>query len=187
MNFQRGDIGFVMTHDNWISRTIAWFMGSKFSHCIMIIDGSSDRIYTTETTDFEVGIGILESYLYNPKVSIEIYRAKSLDENQVRMIISECLKNLWMTYGYLQLISLGIRRLLLRYFGIKIGNFFRQGVVCCGHVLTGYSKTDLPGISGIDPESIDTEEFYQLVTTVKDQKGNLVFERIAQKYASTVD
>jgi hypothetical protein len=162
-------------------------MGSKWSHCGIVIDRSVDRTYTTETTDYEVAIGILESYLHHPKVSIEVYRAKSLDEETRRMVVSECLKNLWKTYGYLQLISLGLRRLLSRYLGIKIGNFFRQGVICCGHVLSGYSKTSIPTIGGMDPESVDTEELYQLVTTLKDEKGKLVFERVAQKYASTMD
>ena len=187
MKFQNGDIIFIMNHHMWISRTIAWFMGSKWSHCGIVIDRSVDRTYTTETTDYEVAIGILESYLYHPSVSIEVYRAKSLSEDEKKMIVSECLKNLWKTYGYLQLISLGIRRLLIRYLGIKIGNFFRQGIICCGHVLYGYSKTSLPVIGGIDPESIDTEELYVLVKSIKDQKGKPVFERVAQKYASTMD
>ena len=145
-----GDIGFLMHHDNWISKAIAWFMGSKWSHTFIVLESAPDRVYTVETSDFEVVVHTLEEYINDPNVSFEIYRAKSLEKVQRNMISRESLKTLGETYGYLQLISLGVRCLLRRYFGIKINNFFRQGIVCCGvafmyssKVCTTTSKSDV--------------------------------------------
>jgi hypothetical protein len=182
-----GDIGFLMHHDNWISKAIAWFTKSKWSHVFIVLETGQHRVYTVETSDFEVVVHTLEDYINDKNVSFEIYRADCLEEVQRQMISRECLKTLGETYGYLQLISFGIRCILSRYFGIKIHNFFRQGIVCCGVALVGYSKTNIPGLMGIDPESIDSEETYQLICSLKNSQGKLIFEKVAHKDVGELD
>ena len=173
-NLKPGDIGFSMTHNSWISKAIAWFMGSKWSHCFLVLDPDEDRTYLSETSNFEVWINYLEDYDKNPNVSYVIYSPKISDE-QRKKIVKECMKNHGQMYGYLQFISLGIR-CLLKKLGVKIPNLIRQGVVCCQHVLYGYTHTDIPCFKGIDPESIDTEDVYQMVIKEKNS-----FEKVAEK------
>jgi hypothetical protein len=66
------------------------------------------------------------------------------------------------TYGYLQLLSFAVVTLAARI-GIRLPNFFRQGVVCTGVVLDAKSRGTVPGFSGLDPESLHTEHLWQLV------------------------
>lgn len=169
-----GDIGFARSHNNWLSSAISWFMGSKWSHCFLVLDPDEDRIYISETSSFEVWINYLEMYDKDPNAEYVIYSPRVGDADR-KKIVEEAMKNHGQTYGYLQLVSLGIRA-LLRKMNIKIGNFIRTGLVCCHHVLYGYTHTDIKGFKGIDPESIDTEETYQLVM----QNLNR-FEKVAEK------
>jgi hypothetical protein len=164
-NIKKGDIGFLMHHDNIISKTIAWFMQSKWSHSFIIADVIDDRIYILETSDFEVTFGYLERYLNDPHCSMEIYSFDSLTEAKRTDMVQHAI-NLYFgsVYGYLQLISLGIRRLLGRI-GIKIKNFFRQGVVCCGVPMSALSITTILPFTNMDPESKDTQEFYEMIKT----------------------
>jgi len=169
-----GDIGFVMNNSRWISKAISWFMGSKWSHTFLVLEATEERVYLSETSDYEVWIGLLSEYKDDPNFSYIIYSPKISDEERNK-IVTACLKNQGLTYGYLQLLSLGLRRLLMRI-GIKIPNFIRMGLVCCAHVLYGYRHTSIPGFSNIDPESIDTEETYQLVLNNLDR-----FDKVEEK------
>ena len=157
-----GDIGFIIHKDNWISKAIAWFMGSKWSHTFLVIDQSSKLTYTAETSDFEVTIGTVELYKLDPNVEMEIWTNDLMSEDEKQQSAAHAYKLYGMNYGYLQLISLGIRRLLMRV-GIKIKNFFRFGIVCTAVPLEGMRHIKASGLYGIDPESIDTEELYQKI------------------------
>lgn len=156
-----GDIGFLMHHDNMISKIIAWFMGSKWSHTFGVLFRIPSRTCLLETSDFQVVISTFERYLKNPNVELQIFRPVRLSREQLELIAEKAAETEGTIYGYFQLISLGLRRLLMRV-GIKIPNFIRQGMVCTHPWLYGYRHSDIPGLAGIDPESIDTEEFYQL-------------------------
>jgi hypothetical protein len=168
-----GDIGFMMTHNNVISKIFRWAMGSKWSHSFLVHEVTPRHVYTSETSDFEVQIHLLEVYLNNPHVSLEVWRKEELSEGERRRIAEQAVKkNLGDTYGYLQLVSFGLR-ILLRKVGLKIKNFIKQGTVCCGHVASGYHLAKIPGWE-FDPEGIDTEEMYQIIQ-------GMGFKRIAYK------
>jgi hypothetical protein len=159
-----GSIGFVLHRDNWISRVIAWFMGSKWSHSFLVYDNGRFGDYVVETTDFEVTISPTSKYLTDPNVSYEVY-APSLSGDlyeQEKRIIMGAYPLIGMVYGYAQLFSLGVRRVFMKI-GIRIPNFIRTGVVCCHVPLYGYVKSDMEILKDIDPESIDTEELYQII------------------------
>lgn len=177
MKFQPGDVIMIMNHGSWVSRAIAWFMKSRWSHAALIIEHSDKYIYMSETSDYEVVVHVLDDYLNDPKMDIEIWRPKFLSDKQKQMVVEECMNNLGVTYGYLQFISFGLRRLLMRV-GINIRNFIRQGMVCSSHVMYGYCKTSVSAFNGIDPEAIDTEEFYQKMIVSKDGSGRLEFEKV---------
>lgn len=173
-NLLPGDVGFLMHHDNWISKAFAWFMESKWSHSFLIHEVTDRLIYTSETSDFEVVIHCFDKYLEDPNCSIEVWRLEGLSEEKRVEIADLALKeNLGQTYGYLQLFSLGLRRLLMRI-GIKIPNFIRSGLVCCHHVLYGYTLAKIAGFEALDPEAIDTEEMYQ---KIKKKGFKKVFEK----------
>lgn len=136
-------------------------MGSNWSHSFIVIDPDEDRTYISETSSFEVWINYLEMYDKDPNAEYIIYSPKISDEERM-LIVEKAMETHGKTYGYAQLFSLGVRA-LLRKINIRIGNFIRWGLVCCHTVLYGYTHSSISGLRGIDPESIDTEELYQLV------------------------
>jgi hypothetical protein len=156
------DIGFAMSVDSWLSKTIAWFMGSRWSHTFMIAGSMHGQDMTVETSDYEVYAAPMIDH-YGPRKRTAIYRCKVLDDETRKAIVLKSMSHIGETYGYLQLLSLGLRRLLMRA-GIRIPNFFRQGLVCCAVPLYGYKESTVHPLSIIDPESIDTEELYQIIS-----------------------
>lgn len=171
------DIGFVMNHGNLISRTMATFMGAPWGHTIMIMGQDQEgRTLTLETSDFEVAIDILDERLKNPTVSVKVFDLGLSDEDR-KLVVEEALKNKGKVYGYLQLISLGLR-CLLRRVNIKISNFIRIGLVCTAVPLYGYLAIgDRSPFGGLDPESIDTGELAELIESkgfkvLIDKKGS---------------
>lgn len=157
------DIGFILHQDNWISRVMAWVMGSQWSHSFIVIDtGTLDR-YICETTDFEVTVSPFgRKYMMDPYVNMEIWSPIDMSEGERVQVSRGSVEQVGTIYGYLQLVSFAIKRFLKR-FGYNIPNFLRQGMVCDHVVLYGYTQSSIPGLQGIDPESIDTEDLYQLV------------------------
>ena len=170
-----GDVGFIIHHDNWISRAIGWFTQSRWSHVFLVVEKGRYVTYLSETCDFNVWIGYLEKNLKSPYTEIEIY-TPDISDDMRGVVVKRCLENTGELYGWFQFISLGIRGLLKRI-GIRIPNFIRQGIVCNQHVMYGYTLTDIEGISGVDPESMDQEDFYQMV------KNNKRFRKIFSKEA----
>lgn len=168
---EKGDIVFVMHHDNWISRAIAWFMGSKWSHCLLVIDpSSSERNYTSETSDYEVTIGWVERYTEDPNVSMDIYRLPALSELEKQTVVSRALSQEESLYPYWQFIALAVR-CLFKKVGLKIGNFLPLGYTCNEHVMYAYDESHYPELNHLDPHSMDTEDFYRLIKSIPGVKG----------------
>jgi hypothetical protein len=164
----------MINRGSWLSKTIAWFMGSKWSHVALVMEQTDRFCYITETSDYEVVVHILDDYISNKDYMFEVYRPINLTDGMKLFIVTQSLFNLGATYGYLQLLSLGLRRLLMRI-GIRIDNFSKQGIICVGHVLYGYYHSNIIPLNMLDPESIDTEEFYQIVKALPD------FEKVWEK------
>lgn len=166
--FKTGDIAFVMHTDNWISKAIAWFMKSKWSHSLGILEQGKFGTYTLETTDFEVAIGMLERYLDDPNVEMEVWRPnyEMVHEDYRNKAARKWLSLYGDLYPYLQLFSLGLRR-LLRRIKIKIKNFIRIGHVCDQVVIYGVNVYPIKGIQGLDSQAYDTQEFYRKVVLSK--------------------
>lgn len=160
--FKPGDVFFLMHHDNWISKALAFFMRSKWSHGFIVIEQTSQFCYILETSDFEVVIADLDRYIADPNTSMEAYRFSDLsDQDAIEMMKYAVNANLGIVYGYLQLISLAIR-CMFKWVGIKIPNFIQQGLVCDENVIIAL-KDKLPEFAKIPPKSIDTEDLYQMV------------------------
>lgn len=155
-----GCIGFTMNRKNPISKIIAWFMSSQWSHSFYVWGFYGPFKILSETTDFEVAKSTLDKY-NKPDIKFEIWEPIP-DHCPVSMAASgQYLEG--QIYGYFQLLSLGLRRLLMRLH-IMIPNFIRLGAVCCA-VPIAHSNTqeNISCLYKLDPESIDTEELYQLV------------------------
>lgn len=169
-----GDIGFLMHRDITISRIIARFMKSRWSHSFLVKDVTNTDIYLLETSNFEVVIGILDVYLIDPFTEIEIWSPVDCSKELREEMVIKARGLLGTIYGYFQLLSFAIRAILSE-FNFKIPNFIRQGIVCCGVPLMAYSISNIKGLKGIDPESIHTEEFYKRVKNSK--QFNLVYHK----------
>ena len=156
-NLKPGDVGFVM-NKAWISHAMAWFMGNTwtkkadYSHCFTVAGYFYGRLMVYETSDFEFVLFPLKDYLDGRRCTI--FRLPNCDENSVNTIGMNMLGE---KYGYLQLISLGLRRILMKTFGVKINNFIRWGLYCTVGPLTIHYD-----FLKIDPESIDTQELADL-------------------------
>jgi hypothetical protein len=155
-----GDIGFLIHKDNIISNIMAWFMKSKWSHSFLVSD-IGHQIYCCETSDVQVNINTVDRYLDDKNVVMKIYRRKNKDQDEISRVQNTYKLN-GTIYGYLQLISLGLRRLLMRV-GIKIPNFIFQGVVCCHVVMHYLSQIPNSFFTGKPYEAFDTEEVYQMM------------------------
>lgn len=161
-----GDIGFLMHHDNVISKAISGAMGSKWSHAFLVREHTLDWCYLIETTSFEVVTGDLDVYLEDPNVSLEIWRYQGLSDSQRMTIVKNARKHLGEIYGYLQLFSLGLRRLMRALIGWEIKNLIRSGLVCCHVVFYGYFGSNVPLLGVLDPEGYDTEELYEIIQRI---------------------
>ena len=166
--FKQGDIVFVMHERSKLSRVIAWFMHSSFSHTALVCHTNFfGRELLTETSDFEVMNNYLDRYLKDPSVSLEVYRDPNLKDGDRFQIAYKSTEQLGNVYGYLQLISFAIRNIIYRITGKKIKNFFRQGQVCCSVVGYAYQNAlgDRHWLGKIDPESYETEELRKMVSS----------------------
>lgn len=173
MKLNTGDIAFIMHHDNLISRTLSWFMGSKWSHCFLILGEYPQGTYILETSDFEVCISILDKYLIDEQCSIEIYSG-GISKEEADVVTNKAMITLGDVYGYLHLLGLGIRR-LFRKVGIKIGNPLKGGVVCCCVPMLGYQDSSIQDLAKSDWQDNDTEDLYQIVKNSPQMK--LVYEK----------
>lgn len=162
MKFLTGDIVFVMHTGSRLSRVIAWFMKSKWSHSAIVAGKMGNTTMLCETSDLQSGYNILDRYIDDPKCSVRVYRRPfTLDEK--RIIFNNSKKQNGIPYGWFQLLSLALRRIVMRVTGKRIKNFIRQGQVCCatvGYCLAGSGEFDL---AKRDPESYDTQELEDMM------------------------
>lgn len=164
--FEEGDIFFVMSDKNsTISKVMSYIMRSKFSHCGYIMGkDESGRTLTIETNDYCVIIGMIKDYLDPNQSYLEVYRKINATEDECIESTENALTLRNRLYGYLQLLSFLVQILVGRV-GIKMPNFIRQGQVCTAIPLTAWNKH-----FKIDPESIHTQTFYEIVSNSKEWK-----------------
>ena len=163
-DFEPGDIFFIMHHDSWLAKVIAWFMDSDFSHSGIILEQTEQRIYTCETSDFQVVYSDLETYLEDDNVSIEVLRLPLVDASAGIDMAHTATQHNQELYGYAQLLfSFSIRALIKKIFKKTIPNFIRQGLVCCELVLYACKSSRIEKLANFDAESIQTQETYELL------------------------
>lgn len=167
--FKPGDIVFILHKDNKLSRLIAGAMSSKWSHSAIVAGDFLGKTMLVETSDFQVTVNDLDRYIHDDNCNVEIYSPDCAD-NYRDIIAQQGYKLNGNVYGYLQLISLGLRRL----FKLRINNFFRQGLVCCHVVFYAYKDLGFK-ISVKDPEAYDTQELYEMV--LSDDKFKLLYKK----------
>lgn len=182
MNLKPGDIVFYMGYKSKLSGMFAKIMGSKWSHCFTIMQQTDEYTYLIETSDFEFTICYLDRYLLDPAVTMHFFRFPVDDETGKKMVSHTLATYYGEVYGYLQLLSFGLGLLVKKigkWFGKDwhIKNFIRQGAVCTAGPLSALSVSGLEGWQGVDPESIQTEEFYQRV--VADPRAQLIYTKEA--------
>lgn len=172
-----GDIVYVMHHDNRLSRLIAWFMKSKWSHSAIVIGSDRKRHYLCETSDFEVTLGSLERYMDDPRCSVEIWTPKALSNGARKEVSDRAVTHVGRMYPYLQLLTFALRN-GLRRFGIKIPNLFTRGYTCNQNWLEGYTQTHGSPFVGMDCKQLDTQETYDIM------KNSGHFELVLSKDAN---
>ena len=163
-----------MHHKNPISRIIAAFMKSPFSHSGVIYDTSGRDVITMETTDYEVTANFFDRYLSEERCSIQVWREENLPISQrVEAALASKKLNL-QTYGYFQLLSWAFE-ILMGKIGIKLPHLIRWGIICNHVPLYAYQNIEGSLISTKDPEAQHTEQMRQMLM----QGATLVYERIS--------
>ena len=176
MKFEPGDVVFIMHNDNTLSKIIAKFMKSKWSHSAVVIGHLNGEPVLCETSDLQTGFNMLDRYIVGPECDVRVYRRK-LSKVQKLKVFENAKKQNGIPYGWFQLLSFAIRRIILNTFGKRINNFIRQGQVCCATV--GYCLQGLGGfeLSKLDPESYDTQELEDMM----EKNGfKIVFEKFTK-------
>jgi hypothetical protein len=83
-----GDVGFVIDRNSKLSKTIAWFMKSRWSHSFIVLGEFKGETLIAETSNFEVMISTLSRYESDPMCSMEIYSQSSLsDEDRETSVV----------------------------------------------------------------------------------------------------
>lgn len=176
-----GDIYFTRDYSSKLSGIFAWFMKSWVSHCGVIHHQTDRNTYCIETSNLEVGFADFDRYLKSKEHRVEVWRLCRV-RTPTRLMIAHAPEEVVETlYGYLQLLTLALRRLLMRL-GLKIPNFIRQGMVCTAIPLIGLRRTKIKGLTGIDPESIDTAELRDVCIDLQDESGSQVFKCVFIKW-----
>lgn len=160
-----GDVAFVMHPDNIISKIIAWFQSSKWSHCFIVVEQTNQNTYLLETTDFEVANSTLDKYLMDSKVHMEVYSIEGPSDDERNAALEYAKQQCFgKVYGYSQFFSLGIRGLLKKV-GIRIGNFIPWGWVCSEVVTVALTRLRIPYFGGLNPKILDAQDLYEKVLT----------------------
>jgi hypothetical protein len=159
MKFKTGDVVFVMHNKNFISKLFASVMGSEWSHSAVVYGELNGEDILLETNDYCVNLNYIKRYIEDKNCSIEVLsRPRQLAIEEIAQLRQQGRPLIGSLYGYLQLISLALRRL----FKLKTHNFFRQGLVCCHVIGYCYKGIDSP-LKTLDPESFDTQELYEML------------------------
>lgn len=162
LNLKPGDVGYLIHTDNKISAVISDFMDSQWSHSFIVLGTFGGYTFIVETSDVQVMISVLQPYLDDPKVKMEITSHPDMSDAERVVVVAASLKLLKQIYGYFQLLSWAVEITLLKLFKYHARHFIRWGLVCCHVVTYGYTVSERPLLKGLDPESIHTEEMYQL-------------------------
>lgn len=169
VNLQPGDVVFSFNKHSWISKIFAWFMQSNWSHCFLIVEKTALRTYEVEMANHHVVESVFEEKYLGKDFSLEVWRPTNLDETTLLQIAAVGIAGQNKRFGYLQLFSLAVRRLLSRI-GIHIPNFIHWGVTCPQVVLYPYSTVQGTPFTGVPVDQGDTEDLYQLVVNAPFEK-----------------
>lgn len=164
--FNSGDIVFIMHNDSWLSKSIAWFMQSKWSHSAIVYGDTHGKTMLIETSDVQVTLNDLDRYLSNPHCTVEVWRFDG-DINGDEVVTNAYSLN-GKIYGYLKLLGCGIRRLFRRA-GFEINTPLVSQTICkdvVTHAYLGMKQSPF----GNDSAKLDTEEVYQLVLESREFK-----------------
>jgi hypothetical protein len=153
-------------------------MSSQWSHAAVAIDQGTMGGYLMETTDLEISVGLFSRYLEDENVSVAVFRCETLSYSDIIKIREQSKKLEGKIYGYLQLVSLGIRRLLMRV-GIKIPNLIKLGTICNQVVTLAYAGINKDPFTKLDPKGVDTDELFQALLESKDFK--LIFQKLKKQ------
>jgi hypothetical protein len=178
-NVKPGDVFLVRSRGYWYSDAIAWFMGpdrngDKWSHTGLVRDKAEDvGFITLETSDYEVTYGSLEKYANNPdKYHLKVMRPKVYTSDIDKALDEVDAQLNGNMYGYLQLLSFALKRLLKRI-GVKIPNLIRQGQVCTAVALLFLKKCGPEYFHKLDVEEHDTTDFANMAI---DLEFEVIFE-----------
>ena len=146
---QPGDIAFSFKKNSLRSKLYAQFMQSKWSHCFLIVEKTDLRTYEVENSECQVVISVFEDKYLGQDYNLEVWRPTALDETTLLQIAALGITSETQTDGYLQLITLNLRRL--------------GGLTASEVILYPYSTVQGTPFTGMNYLNYNTEDLYEMV------------------------
>lgn len=166
MKGKLGQIGFVLTKTNWLSKVISWFLQSPYSHAFLVINETE----TIETGSDIVHIDSVIDHTTNPDKACEVYEPIYLLECEGISIEKRARELIGVRYGYIKFAYCAVQ-LLLKRIGIKI-DMNVPGVLCDDVPAIAYADTLFDEVKDVRK---NTEELRQIL--IASPKWKLVFKK----------
>lgn len=141
MLFPRGAIGFSKKRRNWVSRIIAWFTRSRWSHTFIVFQDHPE-VLVLEAGTYQVQLVPITKYA-SSSYDVAYFVPEHVPVEQVEIGIKKAGTKIEASYGWLQLAGFIPVVFFKRILGMKISNPARGGIVC--------SELVLQYLRGIDP------------------------------------
>jgi len=151
---QRGDIIFVMHHDNKLSKLFAWFMMSDWSHCGIFADVGSFDEYIHETSDTQTKVGLFSLYENDPNCSFVVVRVPGITPAAMDKAAQYHNK----LYGYVRLLGAAVRCLAKRIGFKSFPMIWKVGGPLCMMLPHAALKVVYDGMPSVG--DIDTQDLY---------------------------
>lgn len=161
----RGCIGFTTNKHSQISAIIRWFTSSPWSHSFLIADNSPDTTYVIEANEGGVDIRSWNSDYGNPSVCpTEVYQPTGVDPKVMSdAFLQARAKYEGKTYGYLELIGIGVKIFFARVFRANVYDPIRQGCICSQFVLFYLTLVCPDLFSKLDANCVSPADIYKIV------------------------
>jgi hypothetical protein len=159
MLFQKGAIGFSRKKRNWVSRIIAWFTRSQWSHTFIIYQDSPE-ILVVEAGMRQVQLVPISKY-ESSKYDVAYFAPDLVHMFKIEAGISKVKGKIEAPYGMLQFVGFVPVIILRRLLGMKIPNPLRGGIVCSELVLQYLREIDPQGKwGGMDKNAVSPEDLF---------------------------
>ena len=159
MLFPKGAIGFSLKRRNWVSKIVAWFTTSRWSHTFVIYQDQPE-VLVVEAGTLQVQLVPIAKY-QSSGYNVAYFSPVAFTPEQIDAGVAKARESIETTYGWLQILGFVPVIVSRRLFGRKISNPARGGIVCSELVLQYLRGIDPGGKwAGMDKDAVSPEDLF---------------------------